>query len=164
MKRTNHRYVVVGIAACFLSIALLPALDLFMHPFSVLYSSDYEPLIVRLPHSLGECPACIFASPVLVIAVIVLGKHYQFGYRESLLVLLAPFLLALIIEYLAAVQLDKYFWYWRRGYAFEWRMVLQFPFMADCLWLTLIYAATCSAMYWIVTRSWNRLSARAGHQ
>ena len=150
--------LVLGCSLLF--VLLFPFLNIFTHPFSVLSGTDYQPLINRLPYfPYRFCwPVSLYAVPVLIVALVVLMQSYRLRFTESLLVLLAPFLLALTIQYFIAVELDKYLHYWRQGSSFEWQYVFQFPFIFWCFRLVLIYVALSSTLYGIAMLVRRKLS------
>src|SRR5438093_786265 len=126
MKMPVRTKLFLSLDVILLFLVLFPVLDLFTHPISVLFGSDYEPLVIRLwdlyVHT-GLLAPSLLATPVLLIAVTFIMQRYDFGFRRSLAVVLTPFLTALFIQYFIAVQLDKYLRFPRMGYAIPWKDV-----------------------------------------
>ena len=158
----RHRHLVLVIGCGLLFVLLFPLLNIVTHPISVLSNSDYEPLINRLPYfPYSFCwPVSLYAVPVLIVALVVLMQSCHFRFARSIIVLLAPFLGALTIQWFIAVQVDKYLWMSRHGYGFPWGIVFQFPFMLHCFWLALIWVVVCSALYGIAMLVRGKLSIR----
>jgi hypothetical protein len=153
---------VLVIGCGFLFVLLCPLLDIVTHPMSVLSNSDYEPLINRLPYfPYYFCwPVPLYAVPVLIVALVVLMQSYRIGFGRGIMVLLAPFLVALTVQWFIAVQVDKYLWMSRHGHGFPWGTVFQFPFLLHCFWLAVIYAVVCSTLYGVTALVTKQLSIR----
>jgi len=130
MKKACYRNLVLVIGCGFLVVLLFPLLDLVTHPISVLSNSDYEPLINRLPFvPYSFCwPSALYAAPVLIIALVVLLQSYRISFSRGIMVLLAPFLIALTVQWFIAMQVDKYLWMFRHGYGFPWGRSSSFLF------------------------------------
>lgn len=161
MKTALHKHLLLLIGCVFLMILLLPILDIFTHPFSVLGIPGYDPLINRLPDfPYSFFSLAFFAVPALVVLLIVLMQSYGLHFTRVLVVLLIPFVSALTIQYFIAVQLDKYLRFPSLGHPIPWQHVFQFPFMRHCFWLAVIYAATCAATYGIAAVARKQLSIR----
>ena len=133
-----------------LFLLFFPALNLFTHPFSVLHGTDYTPLVLRLDDlylKTGLLIISLLATPVLLVAVILLMQKQRLALLRALTLLLTPFLLALIIQYFIAVQLDKYLRFPRMGHSVPWEHVFQSGFMLYCLRLAIAYAGICAVLY-----------------
>src|SRR5947208_1104077 len=141
-----------GVPLILLFFLLFLLLDLFTHPISVLSSTDYVPLVIRISDVYFWQNGLImrlseFGVPLLLIALMLFMCCQRFSFRRALLVLLAPFLVALVIQYFIAVQLDKYLQFPRLGQPILWRHVFQVSFMLHCGRIVLIYAVVVSALY-----------------
>jgi hypothetical protein len=137
-----------------LFVSCFPLLDILTHPVSVMYGLDYLPLVLRLSDFYWRTPffgASLIAFPLLLLLLAFLTQRRSCGLRRSLLVLIAPFALALLLQYFIAVQLDKYVQNPLMRHPFPWKYVFQVPFMLNCFSLLLIYA-TIATLLWFLVR------------
>jgi hypothetical protein len=146
-----------------LFVLLLPVLDIFTHPVSVMYG-HYVPLIIRLSDLYWHTPilsAAFLGVPLLLAALLLLVQWRQFGFVRSALLVVIPFAVALLIQYFIAVQLDKYLVdFPAAGLAVPWNDVFQFPFIMWCLQLLLIYISI-AAVLWLIILLLRRIVAFA---
>lgn len=143
----------VGFGCVLLFMLFFPALNLLTHPISVLYGTDYTPLVLRLDDfylKTGLWIISLPAIPALMVAVIFLMQKQRLAIPNALTLLLTPFLLSLVIQYFVAVQLDKYLRFPRMGYRVPWEDVFQSGFMLDCLRLAIAYAGICAVLCFAV--------------
>src|SRR5438046_6149936 len=92
----------IGFACGFLFLLFFPLLHLLTHPFSVLYGTDYTPLVLRLDdfyQETGVLSVSLIATPLLLVAVIFLMRKQRFAILHALIFLLIPFLLALVLQF-----------------------------------------------------------------
>ena len=139
----------IGVGCVLLFVLFFPALNLFLHPISVLYSTDYKPLVLRLDDfymKTGVLLISLLVTPFLFVAVIWLMQKQRLRFVSALLLLLTPFLLALIIQYFITVQVDKYLRVPHPGDPVPWKYVFQSGFMLHCLRLGIGYAALCAVL------------------
>ncbi len=142
----------LSLASIVLFLLSLPILDVFTHPFSVLYGKDYTPLVIRLSdiywlwHSGVIIRVSLFGLPLLLIAVIWFMDIQGFSFSRALTVVLLPFLAALVIQYFIAVQLDKYLRFPSMGHEVPWEHVFQLPFILHCSSVALVYAAIVTTL------------------
>lgn len=136
-----------------LFLLLFPVLDVFTHPVSVMYG-HYVPLIIRLSDFYWRTPILSIAfigTPVLLAGLLLLVQWRQFGLVRSALLVILPFILALLFQYFIAVQLDKYLLdFPAAGLAIPWDDVFQFPFIVGCLQLLLIYMSIAAVLWLII--------------
>ncbi len=163
--RTARALTKIGIqcACALLFVFLFPVLHLLTHPFSVLYGTDYTPLVLRLDDfywETGLVTISLISTPLLLIAVILLIQKQPFSFFRALILLLTPFLLSLGIQYFIAVQLDKYLRFPRMGHPVPWEYVFQSGFMLDCLCLAVAYAGICAVLYLVAALVWGKLTCR----
>jgi hypothetical protein len=149
------------VSVCFF-VSLVPVLDFFVHPGSVMYG-EYVPLLIRLSAlywQTGFLSVSGVAVPLLLLALTLLTHRRRFGFVRSLSLLVAPFSLALLIQYLIVVQLDAELRSAWSGRSVQWRSIFQFPFMMECLLLILTYALVAALLWFIVRIIW-RVAAAA---
>lgn len=144
-----HTKIGIRCACVLLFILFFPVLHLLTHPCSVLYGTDYTPLILRLDDfywGTGLMSISLFSTPLLLVALILLIRRQRFSFFRALIFLLTPFLLALGIQYFIAVQLDQYLRFPLMGQPVPWECVFQSGFILYCLQLTVGYAGTCAVL------------------
>jgi len=144
-----------------LFVSLVPVLDFFVHPFSVMYGR-YVPLVIRLSDlywNTGFLSVSGIAVPVLLLALILLTHTRHFGFGRSLVLLVAPFSLALFVQYFIVVQLDTELrWVWS-GHSIHWKYIFQLPFIMECFRLVLGYASAVALLWFIVRTIWRMAAA-----
>ena len=142
------------VMSALLFVLLLPVLDIFTHPFSVMYGL-YVPLIVRLSDLYWHTPVFSIAfvgAPLLLAAVLLLLQCRHFGVFRSTLLVVVPFALASLLQYFVAVQLDKYLVEFpAAGLAIPWDDVFQFQLIVDCLRLLLVYVCIAAVLWLIIS-------------
>jgi hypothetical protein len=146
---------------CFF-VSLVPVLDFFIHPVSVMYG-HYVPLVVRLSDlywKTGFLSVSGITVPPLLLALTMLTHSRRYRFRRSLVLLVAPFSLALLIQYFIVVQLDTELRSAWSGHSVQWEYIFQFPFIMECLLLILIYASV-AALLWLIVRIIWRVAAAA---
>jgi hypothetical protein len=136
-----------------LFVLLFPVLDIFTHPVSVMHG-HYVPLIIRLSDFYWHTPILSIAlagTPILLVGLLLLVQWRQFGLVRSALLVILPFILALLVQYFIAVQLDKYLVAFpAAGLAIPWEHVFQFPFIVGCQQLLLIYVSIAAVLWLII--------------
>src|SRR5436309_2725483 len=88
-----------AVALALFFFLLFPLLDLLTHPFSVLHSTNYVPLVIRLSDLYFWQNGLIIrvsliGLPLLLIMLVLFMVLRRFSFRRALLVLIAPFLIA----------------------------------------------------------------------
>ena len=159
-KTALHGNTLLALASIFLFVSLVPVVDFFVHPVSVMYG-EYVPLIVRLSDlywTSGFLSVSSIAVPILLLALTLLTQSRRFGFKNSLVLLVAPFSLAILIQYFVAVQLDaelRSAWY---AHPIQWHYVFQLPFMVYCFVLILIYASVAASVWFVLATTWRAVS------
>jgi len=131
-----------------LFLFLLPVLDIFTHPVSVMYG-HYVPLVIRLSDFYWHTPVlatALLGGPVVLITMLLLAQWGRFGLLRSTVFVVVPFAMALLMQYFIAVQLDKYLVDFPG--AIPWHYVFQFSFVVGCLEILLVYIVI-TAMLWL---------------
>jgi hypothetical protein len=161
-KTTLFGNTTLALVSVLFFATLIPILDFFVHPFSVIYG-DYFPLIVRLSDvywTTGFLSVSSIAVPLLLLGLTLLTQGRRLGFGRSIAILVAPFSLALIIQYFIAVQLDKELRSAWSGHSIQWNYIFQFPFMTDCFFVLLGYAAFVALLWFTIWTIW-RATTRA---
>ena len=154
MKKTLVRikWLPLSVSA-FLFVLLFPVLDLFTHPFSVMYG-HYVPLVERLSGFYWHTPfldASLIGVPLLLFALLLIMQWRQFGLGRSSLLVLGPFSLTLFLQYFIAIGLDKYLMdFSSAGLPIPWDDVFQFSLILNCLLLFLIYASLAASLWFCI--------------
>ena len=144
----------VGVVQCAL---IVPALNLVIHPMSVLHGMDYTPWVLRLDdfyERSGLYMISLVGTPLILFALILLVLNQRLALGRAVTLLLAPFLFALAAQYLIALQVDKCL----RYPELPWSGMLQLPMMSYCFVLAAIYAAISAALYCIASFIWKKLT------
>jgi hypothetical protein len=140
---------------CFF-VSLVPVLDFFVHPFSVMHG-QYVPLVIRLSDvywKTGLLSVSGIAVPLLLLALTLLTHSRRFRFGRSLVLLVAPFSLALLIQYFIVVQLDTELRSAWSGHSVQWKYIFQFPFITECFLLILTYAFVAALLWLLVWIIW----------
>jgi hypothetical protein len=156
----DSNVVVSFVSMCFF-VSLGPVLDFFVHPASVMYG-QYVPLVIRLSDlywKTGFLSVSGITVPLLFLALTLLTHRRRFGFGRSLALLVAPFSLALLIQYFIVVQLDRELRSAWSGRSTQWEYIFQFPFMMECLLLILTYALVAALLWFIVRIIWRVATA-----
>jgi hypothetical protein len=156
----DSNVVVSFVSICFF-VSLVPVLDFFVHPGSVMYG-QYVPLVIRLSDlywKTGFLSVSGITVPLLFLALTLLTHRRRFGFGRSLALLVAPFSLALLIQYFIVVQLDRELRSAWSGRSTQWEYIFQFPFMMECLLLILAYALVAALLWFIVRIIWRVATA-----
>lgn len=155
----------VGFSCALLFVIFFPVLHFLTHPFSVLYGTDYTPLVLRLDDfylKTGLLSISLIATPLLLVAVIFLMQKQRFSFVRALTYLFTPFLVALVIQYFISVQLDNYLRFPRIGHPVPWDQVFQPGYMLDCSRLAIAYVGICVMLYFVSALVWRKLSKKDG--
>ena len=166
MRSRFDSNAVVGLVSVWLFVSLVPVLDLFVHPFSVMFG-QYVPLVIRLSDlywNSGFLSASGISVPLLLFTLILLTHSRHFGFGRSLVLLVAPFSLAFFVQYFIAVQLDTELRWARAGHSVHWNYILQVPFIMQCLLLILGYASVAALLWLIVRAIWRVATAALTHR
>ncbi len=139
------------VAQVLLVLALLPILDIFLHPISVL-SGDYDPVINWLPEFYMRHGLHALALVAVPVSLAVLGwllRRTRPHVRLTLFVL--PVGIAVLIQYLVAAQLDRYLVLMRQTHDMRWLKYLWQPsFITACLVIVAGFAALCGIVEVVV--------------
>src|SRR4051812_9905040 len=152
MVRVNSN-TVAGLASMCLFVSLVPVLDFFVYPGSVMYG-PYVPLVVRLSDlywKTGFLSVSAIAVPPLLLALTLLTHSRRYRFGRSLALLVAPFSLAMLIQYFIVAQLDTELRSAWSGHSVHWEYIFQISFIRECLLLILVYASV-AALLWLIVR------------
>ena len=150
-ERGKARWWAMAATQVSLMLALLPILDFFLHPISVL-SGDYDPLINRLPEFYmrhGLYALALVAVPVSLAALWRLLRRTRPQVRLTLFVI--PVAISVLIQYLVAAQLDKYLVLMRQTHDARWLKFLYQPSaITACVVIVAGFAALCGIVEGVV--------------